>query len=298
MATGIALILAQYFVTALHLWGSHCGMSLHMPMLPLFASATADTWGAWGARVLLRVLLSAFPVLWDLGSMCGLLFSSFTSLATVLSELIARKPRRRAEILVQAAAAVQTELGNVMPSLKWTIWYARRRLSIAGLLQALPQTFFHCYMLLYCYHTWKQCEGHQPPKAALLGVAIGLDVALVVVAAPGIGEVWLLVKDWLNWDTWGSLVREVVDSGLYIADIGFDVFFVIVSTTPPSAGSVKQDLCARAASSWAMPSKPALFAIIWWSACKDVLYFTPIAPYLHCVWSVFPSPRCQLPGSF
>jgi hypothetical protein len=40
------------------------------------------------------------------------------------------------------------------PSAEWMASYARRRLGIAGLLQAMPQSYFHCYMLLYC--NWRE----------------------------------------------------------------------------------------------------------------------------------------------
>ena len=120
--------------------------------------------------------------------------------------------------------------------------YAQRRLGFAGLLQVAPQAFFHCYILLLCY--WREdCAppqsartppgvtvgGHHRPGAALLGAAVALDVAAAALSLPGIGVVWGLVTNWLTWGARGALLREVMDSALHIADIGFDVLFVVVS---------------------------------------------------------------------
>jgi hypothetical protein len=124
----------------------------------------------------------------------------------------------------------------------WVISYARRRLGFAGLLQAAPQAFFHVYIMLLCY--WRdECSaprnpftllgvpvaGHHRPSAVLLGVAVGLDFAVIALSLPGISEVAVLGTTWLTWGAWGALLRESLDSALYIADIAFDVLFVVVS---------------------------------------------------------------------
>jgi hypothetical protein len=113
------------------------------------------------------------------------------------------------------------------------------------LLQAAPQAFFHCYMLLLCYwrggcspphspHTLLGVPvgGHHRPSAALLGAALALDLAVVALSLSGMCDVWGLATHWLTWGAWGALLRELLDSGLYIADIGFDVWFVAVGAPP------------------------------------------------------------------
>jgi hypothetical protein len=108
--------------------------------------------------------------------------------------------------------------------------YVKRRLGIAGLLQACPQAFFHLYVLLL--HCFWQSDCSTSPGAALLAVALALDLAVVVMSAQHVAAVFLLVTNWLSWGSWGALLRVVMDCALYIADIGFDVLFVVVSRSP------------------------------------------------------------------
>jgi hypothetical protein len=243
MGTGIALILAQYFVTALQLWGSNVGRSSSLPRLSGIRVPPSE------ARSMLHALgamavLSCVPFLVDLAATISLLRCIAAWLA---AKLTGRQPPpwRISEFYIRHDKEDMRELhadSKAVPQSLWMASYARRRLGIAGLLQALPQAFFHCYMLLYCY-TRDGCARHQPPSRALLGAAVGLDVAVIAVSAPAIFEVWDLVTHWLTWGNLGALLREVVDSGLYIADIGSDIYFVIVSTSPLPVSTVQ--LAAR-----------------------------------------------------
>jgi hypothetical protein len=211
LAAGIALIVLQHLATALQLRSSLLGRSLSLPRLPKATywppSTVAGRVGTWAA-------LLAAPLLMDLAAIWVLLRGTVPWL----------------------------QWADNKRSTAWVISYARRRLGLAGVLQAAPQAFFHCYILLLCY--WRdECSaprnpftllgvpvaGHHRPSAVLLRIAVGLDFAVIALSLPGISEVARLGTNWLTWGAWGALLRESLDSALYIADIGFDVVFVVVS---------------------------------------------------------------------
>jgi hypothetical protein len=223
------------------LWCSHSGTSLSIPALALFRAPAFQARGKTHT-LLVKALLSASPPLMDLAATCVLLRSAFAQAAqqrTLLS-VPASLRRRECQSLVFAGGASGGARGSGagwgsvdrapdLPLASWMALYARRRLGIAGLLQALPQAFFHCCMLLYCYTPREECLHHRRPHPMLLGWALALDVAVVAVAAPAALDFFDMISYWLTWGVWGALLREVVDSGLYIADIAFDINFVLVS---------------------------------------------------------------------
>ena len=115
---------------------------------------------------------------------------------------------------------------------EWMQAYASRRLGIAGLLQAAPQAFFHLYIILLCHAQKHQCvaRGHHRPALLPLLMAISLDAAcLALTVYPAMKSCYLLVDNFLTWGRWGALLREAVDCCLYVADIGTDIYFIVVS---------------------------------------------------------------------
>jgi hypothetical protein len=263
-ASAIALILLQYFVVAVQLLCSQQGKSSFLPPLPaldkvVWAGKAADprrpppgdlepggssiaedpsqppadqevprnvvfwiimSYGCKAMRTLLILLALTLmvPVL-DLAAAC--------SLWVALNRGGGSSPQDD-----EAGSEGSSAVNKFVSMAPWLRQYVRRRLGIAGLLQACPQVFFHLYVaVLPCtyYMQWSRCKNN---NIAFLAVAFFLDIAVLVWDVFFVGAManfCKVVTEWLSWRTWGALLREVLDCTLYIADVGFDVYFVMVS---------------------------------------------------------------------